>query len=139
MQWIGQPCSLRLVAHRLAVVPVGSATKARVSIPPSQNHLPTPSFDLPPPERRRMHRTSQVVAVVRPATTLIPKPIRMNSTPIRIAIPATPKARTDVNSEACRNEALAATSRSGSSQSNSAYRKPPVASSACLSMTFASQ
>ncbi len=34
------------------------------------------------------------------ATSLMPRPIRMKSTPISIAMPATPKATTEVNNEA---------------------------------------
>src|SRR4029453_6071112 len=78
-------------------------------------------------------------SLIRLATSLIPRPIRMNNTPIAIAMAATPKATTEVNSDACRNEAVCAVWRLGSSRSNSAYRRPPVASRACLSMTIASQ
>ena len=41
-----------------------------------------------------------VTSPIRLVTSLIPRPIRTNSTPIAIAIAATPKATTEVNSEA---------------------------------------
>jgi hypothetical protein len=45
-------------------------------------------------------------SLIRLATSLIPRPIRMNSTPTAIAIAAAPKATTEVNREAWRNEAV---------------------------------
>ena len=47
-------------------------------------------------------------------------PMKTNRTPIPTAIAATPKATTDVNNEARRNDEVMAVSRSGSSLSNSA-------------------
>jgi hypothetical protein len=45
-------------------------------------------------------------SLIRLATSLIPGPIRMNSTPLAIAIAATPRATTEVNREARRNKAV---------------------------------
>jgi hypothetical protein len=47
-------------------------------------------------------------SLIRLATSRIPRPIKMNSTPIAMAMAATPKATTEVNREACRNEAVCA-------------------------------
>jgi hypothetical protein len=80
-----------------------------------------------------------VTSPIRLATSLIPSPIRMNSTPMAMAMAANPKATTEVNREAWRNEAVIAVWRLGSSWANCAYRRPPVALRACLSMTIAWQ
>jgi hypothetical protein len=56
--------------------------------------------------------------------------MRIISRPIPAAKAATPKATTDVNSEARRNEAVITVSRVGSSRSSSAYVRPPLASRA---------
>src|SRR4051794_37687742 len=59
--------------------------------------------------------------------------------PTPMAIRATPNATTEVNSDAWRNDAVIAVSRSGSSCSSSAYVLPPVASSAWWLMMSAWQ
>ena len=62
----------------------------------------------------------------------IPRPIRTNSTPTAIAIAATPKEATEVNSETTKDEAVIAVSTLGVLAVRSAYRRPPVASRACF-------
>jgi hypothetical protein len=80
----------------------------------TDDHPSTPCLD-PPAARNesgytgRPHAVAEVRlarSLIRLVTSLIPRPIRMNSTPIRIAIAAAPKATTEVNREAWRNEAV---------------------------------
>jgi hypothetical protein len=60
-----------------------------------------------------------------------------NTMPRPIASTATPKATTDVNSDACRNDAVITVCRFGSSGGSSAYVRPPAISPACRAMTSA--
>ena len=61
-----------------------------------------------------------VDSTVRSSTSLMPSPMSRNRIPMPKAIAATPKARTDVNRDACRNDEVSAVSRRGSSRSSSA-------------------
>jgi hypothetical protein len=94
-----------------------SGRRRRIGAPPlgSPMIIPsTPCLD-PPAARNESGCTGRPQAVagvrlvrslIRLLTSLIPRPIRMNSTPIRIAIAAAPKATTEVKREAWRNEAV---------------------------------
>ena len=96
-----------------------SGRQRRIGAPPRGHPKTMPSTScLAPPAARNQRRWTgrrQAVAGLRPARSLIrlatsriPRPIKMNSTPIAIAMAATPKATTEVNSDACRNEAVIA-------------------------------
>jgi hypothetical protein len=93
---------------------LGASAADRCTALGSPKTIPlTPCLD-PPAARNERGCTGRPHAVagvrlarslIRLATSLIPRPIRINSTPTAIAIAATPKATTEVNREDCRNEA----------------------------------